>query len=186
MAVRGGRTGSSSRSFGIFALIIVVCVYAKYWGGFRSSLPVNDEVTYQRVLHEVPDVVGLLLDNLRDGAGEFTFFAPSKQAYQDLVHKTNGLYQHESSQGLIGHMLADHILPGRILVRDVPSHGVKIHSVNGGSLHLALTSTRDLSVEGVSVTQSNLLVGAGVVHIIPQVLLTSGVKALIKKATQRM
>eukprot|EP00959_Pyramimonas_sp_CCMP1952_P122830 2567619-Pyramimonas_sp.AAC.1 len=67
---------------------------------------------------------GVLLDSIRDG-GAFTFFAPSKRAFQHLGKLTMGHFKDPSVQEHLTDLLADHILPGTVMSTDVPPHGLK-------------------------------------------------------------
>jgi uncharacterized surface protein with fasciclin (FAS1) repeats len=66
-----------------------------------------------------------MLDNVRDST--FTMFAPSKEAFRQLAHQTNGHYLDRSSHDALLDLVASHILPGVITVDHIPAHGLKVH-----------------------------------------------------------
>jgi uncharacterized surface protein with fasciclin (FAS1) repeats len=66
-----------------------------------------------------------MLDNVRDG-GPFTMFAPSKEAFRQLAHATNGHSTDRAYHDALVDLVASHILPGVVTVDHIPPHGLKV------------------------------------------------------------
>jgi uncharacterized surface protein with fasciclin (FAS1) repeats len=106
-----------------------------------------------------------LADTLR-GAGPFTVFAPSNEAFKAVPVKT--LAELAADKQLLASVLTYHALPGRLLAADVKTGNAK--SVNGANLALSRAGTF-VTVEDAVVQQADVSAANGVVHIIDRVLM---------------
>ncbi|MEI7464812.1 MAG: fasciclin domain-containing protein [Burkholderiales bacterium] len=104
-------------------------------------------------------------DTLRT-AGPFTVFAPSDEAFKAVPAKT--MADLAANKELLKSVLTYHVVAGRVLAADVKNGNVK--SVEGGNLALSKAGTF-VTVEDAVVTQADVAVTNGVVHIIDKVLM---------------
>jgi uncharacterized surface protein with fasciclin (FAS1) repeats len=106
-----------------------------------------------------------LADTLR-GAGPFTVFAPSNEAFKAVPAKT--LADLAADKQLLASVLTYHALPGKVMAADVKTGNAK--SVNGANLALSRAGTF-VTVEDAVVQQADVAATNGVVHIIDRVLM---------------
>lgn len=106
-----------------------------------------------------------LADTLR-GAGPFTVFAPSDDAFKALPAKT--LAEMAADKELLRSVLSFHVLAGKLASVDAKNGNLKtVHGAN-----VAVAKAGDfVTVEDAVVTQADLLATNGVVHIIDKVMI---------------
>ncbi len=106
-----------------------------------------------------------LADTLR-GAGPFTVFAPSDDAFKALPAKT--LAEMAADKELLRSVLSFHVLAGKLASVDARNGNLKtVHGAN-----VAVAKAGDfVTVEDAVVTQADLLATNGVVHIIDKVMI---------------
>jgi uncharacterized surface protein with fasciclin (FAS1) repeats len=107
-----------------------------------------------------------LADTLR-GAGPYTVFAPSDDAFKAVPAKT--LAELSTNKELLRSVLTYHLLPAKVMAADV--HNGSATTVQGAKLALAKAGGY-VTVEDAMVTQADVPAGNGVVHIIDRVLMT--------------
>lgn len=100
------------------------------------------------------------------GAGPFTVFAPSDDAFKAVPAKT--MAELAANKELLRSVLTYHVVPGKVMAADVKTGNVK--SVQGANLGVARAGTF-VTVEDAVVTQADLAGTNGVVHIIDKVLM---------------
>ena len=106
-----------------------------------------------------------LADTLK-GAGPFTVFAPSDEAFKAVPAKT--MAELAANKDLLRSVLTYHVIPGKVMAADVKMGPVK--SVQGANLEIGVAGTF-VTVGDALVTQANVPVSNGVVHIIDQVMM---------------
>ena len=106
-----------------------------------------------------------LTETLR-GAGPFTVFAPSDEAFKAVPAKT--MQELAANKELLKAVLTYHVIPGKVMAADVKNGNVK--TVNGANLALGKAGTF-VTVEEALVQQADVPVTNGVVHVIDKVLL---------------
>jgi len=106
-----------------------------------------------------------LTETLR-GAGPFTVFAPSDEAFKAVPAKT--MAELAANKELLRSVLTYHVVPGKVMAADVKTGNVK--SVQGANLGVARSGTF-VTVEDAMVTQADVAVTNGVVHIIDKVMM---------------
>ena len=106
------------------------------------------------------------LSETLSGAGPFTVFAPSDEAFKAVPAKT--LAELGSDKELLKSVLTYHVVPGKLMSGDVKNANAK--TVNGANLALAKAGTM-VTVEDAIVLQADVLASNGVVHVIDRVLL---------------
>jgi uncharacterized surface protein with fasciclin (FAS1) repeats len=109
-----------------------------------------------------------LVDTLK-GAGPFTVFAPTDEAFAKLDAATLAdLLKPENKDELV-RVLTYHVVPGRVLAEDV-SAMTSATTVEGGNLTIA-TSGSDVTINGATVVTPDIETSNGVIHAIDTVLL---------------
>lgn len=106
-----------------------------------------------------------LADTLR-GAGPFTVFAPSDEAFKAVPKAT--LDQLASNKDMLRAVLTYHVVPGKVMAADVKSGPAK--TVQGSNLALSKSGTF-VTVEDAVVQTADVAATNGVVHVIDRVLL---------------
>jgi uncharacterized surface protein with fasciclin (FAS1) repeats len=100
------------------------------------------------------------------GAGPFTVFAPSNEAFKAVPAKTmEDLAKHPEK---LKNVLTYHVVAGKTTAADVKN--AKVKSLNGAELELSKAGDFVI-VESAAVTQADLVATNGVVHIIDTVLI---------------
>lgn len=109
-----------------------------------------------------------LVETLK-GAGPFTVFAPTDEAFAKLPAGTvENLLKPENKQKLIA-ILTYHVVPGQVMASDV----VKLHeakTVNGQELKI-MAEDGKVMVGNATVTKADIQCSNGVIHVIDTVLL---------------
>ncbi len=109
-----------------------------------------------------------LVDTLK-GAGPFTVFAPSDDAFAKLPAGTvEDLVKPENKDKLTA-ILTLHVMAGKVMAADVAGAKVEPASVNGEALHV--DGTDGVTVNGAKVVTADIECTNGVIHVIDTVLL---------------
>ena len=106
------------------------------------------------------------LDDTLRGAGPYTVFAPSDEAFKAVPAKTMEALAADKEQ--LKAVLSYHVVPSRLTAAQVPTGNVK--SVQGANLALAHAGSF-VTVEDAVVQTADVPATNGVVHIIDRVLL---------------
>ena len=109
-----------------------------------------------------------LVDTLK-GAGPFTVFAPSDDAFAKLPAGTvDDLIKPENKTKLVA-ILTLHVMSGKVMAADVAGNKLTPASVNGETL--TVDGTDGVTVNGAHVTTADIACTNGVIHVIDAVLL---------------
>jgi uncharacterized surface protein with fasciclin (FAS1) repeats len=106
-----------------------------------------------------------LADTLR-GAGPYTVFAPSDEAFKAVPAKT--MAELAANKEMLKAVLTYHVLPGKVMSAEAKNGNVK--TVQGANVAVAKAGTF-ITVEDAVVTQADVAATNGVVHIIDKVLI---------------
>ena len=106
-----------------------------------------------------------LTETLR-GAGPYTVFAPSDDAFKAVPAKT--MAELAANKDLLKSVLSYHVVAGKIVSADVKNASTK--TVQGANVALAKSGTF-VTVEDAMVTQADVPASNGVVHVIDRVLM---------------
>jgi uncharacterized surface protein with fasciclin (FAS1) repeats len=106
-----------------------------------------------------------MADTLR-GAGPFTVFAPSDEAFKAVPAKT--LQELAANKELLKSVLAYHVVPGKLTAADAKNTNLK--TVQGANVALAKAGSF-VTVEDALVTQADVGATNGVIHVIDKVLM---------------
>ena len=109
-----------------------------------------------------------LVDTLK-GAGPFTVFAPTDEAFAKLPAGTvEDLLKPENHDKLVA-ILTYHVVPGKVMAKDV----VKLHeakTVNGKEVKI-MTDGGKVMVDNANVVKTDIACSNGVIHVIDSVIL---------------
>ncbi len=106
------------------------------------------------------------LDETLRGAGPYTVFAPSDEAFKALPAKT--LASLSADKALLKAVLGYHVVSGKMGAADIRNASLK--SVQGANLAVAKAGSY-VTVEDAIVQQADLTASNGVVHVIDKVLM---------------
>ena len=106
-----------------------------------------------------------LADTLR-GAGPFTVFAPSDEAFKAVPAAT--MEQLAKDKALLASVLSYHVIPARVTSADVKTGNVK--TVQGANVAVSKAGTF-VTVEDAVVTRADVAATNGGVHVIDKVLM---------------
>lgn len=102
------------------------------------------------------------------GAGPFTVFAPTDEAFAKLPKGTvEDLLKPENKAKLVA-ILTYHVVPGKVTAADVKT--MKAKTVNGKELNLRVADGK-VSVDNATVVKADVMAKNGVIHVIDAVLL---------------
>jgi uncharacterized surface protein with fasciclin (FAS1) repeats len=108
-----------------------------------------------------------LVDTL-NGAGPFTVFAPTDEAFAKLPAGTvEDLLKPENKEKLQA-VLTYHVVPGKIMAADVKTSNVK--TVNGKDAAVKAAGG-NVTVGGAKVVKADIAASNGVIHVIDTVLI---------------
>lgn len=112
-----------------------------------------------------------LVDTLK-GAGPFTVFAPTDDAFAALPAGTvDELVKPENKDQLTAILLL-HVLPGKVMAADVAGQVMDPQTAGGATVHV--DGTNGVTVDGAKVVTPDIACSNGVIHVIDTVLLPKG------------
>ncbi len=121
----------------------------------------------------VAAVVRANLAGTLSGAGPFTVFAPTNQAFIAAGFPTIAAIQ-AASPATLTSILTYHVVAGRVFSSDL-SEGLKPATVNGATVTITLNGGAKVkgntNTTASTIAQANLVTTNGVIHVIDQVLL---------------
>ncbi len=109
-----------------------------------------------------------LVDTLK-GAGPFTVFAPSDDAFAKLPDGTVADLVKPENKAKLAAILTLHVMSGKVAAADVAGQKLTPASVNGELLHV--DGTDGVTVNGAKVVTADIACTNGVIHVIDTVLL---------------
>jgi len=102
------------------------------------------------------------------GAGPFTVFAPTDEAFAKLPKGTvEDLLKPENKEKLVA-ILTYHVVAGKVMAADVKT--MKAKTVNGRSLDVKVTDGT-VTVDNAKVVKTDVAASNGVIHVIDTVVL---------------
>ncbi|MFN3197177.1 MAG: fasciclin domain-containing protein [Bradymonadia bacterium] len=108
------------------------------------------------------------LDGTLSGAGPFTVFAPTNDAFGDLPDGAlEGLLDDEAA---LANVLTFHVVDERLTAADVVGMS-SITTLQGSELAVEVDADGNVTVGGAAVTMTDITTGNGVIHVIDTVLL---------------
>ena len=109
-----------------------------------------------------------LVETLK-GAGPFTVFAPTDEAFAKLPAGTLDTLLKPENRAKLTRILTYHVVPGRVMAADV----VKLHSATAVSGDTIAIATHDggVTVDNAHVVKTDIVATNGVIHVIDAVIL---------------
>ena len=150
------------------ALVLTGSVHATSWsaGEAKDIVAVASSAGSFNTLVAAVKAAGLA--ETLQGAGPFTVFAPTDEAFAKLPAGTvESLLKPENKQKLIA-ILTLHVVPGKVMAADVKT--MKVKSVNGQELSLNVGNGK-VTVNGANVVSADVAASNGVIHVIDSVIL---------------
>ena len=109
-----------------------------------------------------------LVETLK-GPGPFTVFAPTDEAFAKLPDGTvEGLLKPENKEKLVA-VLTYHVVPGKIMSKDIAGKQTMAKSVEGGEI--SVDATDGVKVDDATVVKADIEASNGVIHVIDAVIL---------------
>jgi len=102
------------------------------------------------------------------GAGPFTVFAPTDEAFSRLPRAT--LEKVGADRQLLTRVLTYHVVPGRVLAADV-ARLREATTVQGGKIRISVRNNRVRLNNNTNVTATDIRATNGVIHVIDRVLM---------------
>jgi uncharacterized surface protein with fasciclin (FAS1) repeats len=111
------------------------------------------------------------------GAGPFTVFAPSDEAFKKLPHGALDALMKDKTK--LKAVLSYHVVTGHMLAKNIKAGDMK--TAEGSSVHVTVSGAR-VEVNGSRVLGADTVATNGVIHIIDAVLLPKNMKLLAEAA----
>ena len=112
-----------------------------------------------------------LVDTLK-GAGPFTVFAPSDDAFAKLPAGTVDTLVKPENKEKLTKILTLHVIPSKVMAADVAGKKMSPASVSGEALDV--DGTTGVVVSGATVTKADIECSNGVIHVIDTVIMPKG------------
>jgi uncharacterized surface protein with fasciclin (FAS1) repeats len=117
------------------------------------------------------------------GAGPFTVFAPTDEAFKKLPAGTlDALLKPENKQQLV-EVLTYHVIAGKVMARDVKGKTATPTTIEGDALAIDGTK-KGVMVDNAAVTSADVRASNGVIHVIDTVLLPKSLTAAAPPAAE--
>jgi len=113
------------------------------------------------------DLIGTL-----KGAGPFTVFAPTDEAFANLPAGTLDNLLKPENKAMLVRVLTYHVVPGKVMAADVVKLS-SVKAVSGDALHIK-AGGGSVTVDKARVVKTDILASNGVIHVIDHVLLPPG------------
>ena len=108
-----------------------------------------------------------LVDTLK-GAGPFTVFAPTEEAFAALPAGTLETLLADPA-GDLTQILLYHVVPGQVMAADV-SDGLEADTAQGGKVRFTVADGK-VMINGANIVATDIVASNGVIHVIDQVIL---------------
>ena len=109
------------------------------------------------------------LRDVLSGAGPFTVFAPTDDAFAMLPEGTvQNLLLPENISTLVA-ILTYHVIPGAVMSSAIAGQTLHVTTIQGGEL--TINAANGVMVNDATVTAADIVAGNGVIHVIDKVLL---------------
>jgi len=113
-----------------------------------------------------------LVDTLK-GAGPFTIFAPTNEAFAKLGEAR--IKRLLANKDELTKYLTYHVLSGKVLSSDIVGNNIRsAPTVEGGNINIRVSNGKVIINSRAQVTQADIQVSNGVIHVIDTVLIPRG------------
>jgi uncharacterized surface protein with fasciclin (FAS1) repeats len=134
----------------------------------QNAVEVADRAGSFKTLLAAAKAAGLA-DDLAT-AEPITIFAPSDAAFAKLPKGTVAKLLKPENRHKLREILSYHVVPARILAKDVPHKPVFVKTLNGRKLRAVRSGSR-VHVDHARVVKADILADNGVIHVIDRVLM---------------
>ena len=123
-----------------------------------------------KTLAKALDAAGLV--TTLKGAGPFTVFAPTDEAFAKLPNGTLETLLKPENKEKLRRILTYHVVPGKVMAADV----VKLQSAKAVSGDTITVKVHDgvVHLDNATVTSADVIASNGVIHVIDSVILPKG------------
>ncbi|RXI97881.1 fasciclin domain-containing protein [Anaerobacillus alkaliphilus] len=119
-----------------------------------------------------------LVDALK-GEGPFTVFAPTDEAFNQLLNELNLTAEQLLASDELSNILLYHVVSGKVMSSDLVD-GMEVETLNGEKIVISLDPVK---VNNSTVVAADIETSNGVIHVIDTVLLPAGDQAVEEEAT---
>lgn len=156
-----------------FAVLVSVSAIA-FAGPTQGKTIVETAVAAPNFKTLVAAVKAAGLVETLSGAGPFTVFAPTDDAFAKLESKNPGILANllkPENKAKLASILTYHVVSGKIMKSDVAKlkSGTMVKTVNGQSFRL--TKGTDIHVDKAKIIATDIVCKNGVIHVIDSVIL---------------
>ena len=109
-----------------------------------------------------------LVETLK-GAGPFTVFAPTDEAFAKLPKGTVEDLLKPDNKAKLTSILTYHVVPGKIMSKDIAGKALKAKSVQGAEI--SVDATKGVMVDTAKVVTADIETSNGVIHVIDTVII---------------
>ena len=109
-----------------------------------------------------------LVDTLK-GKGPFTVFAPTDKAFAKLPKGTLADLLKPQNKDKLVKILTYHVVPGKIMSKDIAGKKMSVASVQGAKL--SVNATKGVKIDNAKVIGADIVTSNGVIHIIDTVVI---------------
>ncbi|MBW4512203.1 MAG: fasciclin domain-containing protein [Scytonematopsis contorta HA4267-MV1] len=110
------------------------------------------------------------LENILEGSGPLTLFAPSDQAFAAIPQATRQRLLQPQNRQLLRQILNYHIVPGNLTANQLQSGEIQTLAQNPVNVQVNQTANQ-IRVNDATVTQPNIQARNGIVHVVDRVIL---------------
>jgi len=103
------------------------------------------------------------------GPGPFTVFAPTDEAFARLPAGTVENLLKPENRGKLVAILTYHVVPGKVMSKDITGKKTKAKSVEGSEI--AVDATSGVKVDNAKVIKADIETSNGVIHVIDKVIM---------------
>lgn len=109
-----------------------------------------------------------LVDTLK-GAGPYTVFAPTDEAFAKLPKGTVEELLKPENKDKLAKILTYHVIPGKVMSGDIAGKTMDVKTVEGGELKI--DATKDVMINEAKVTTPDIAASNGIIHEIDTVVM---------------
>jgi uncharacterized surface protein with fasciclin (FAS1) repeats len=103
------------------------------------------------------------------GAGPFTVFAPSDDAFAKLPKGTVEDLVKPENKAKLAAILTYHVIAGKVMSKEIAGKAMKVKSVEGHEI--SIDATNGVKVDKATVVTADIECTNGVIHVIDQVIM---------------
>ena len=110
------------------------------------------------------------LEDTLKGAGPFTVFAPTDEAFAKLPSGTVEMLLKPENKDQLVQLLSYHVVPGKVMSDDIAGQKTEAKTVEGSSLEVDATKDT-VMVDDAKVVKADIAADNGVIHVIDTVVM---------------